>query len=142
MEVAEASSGATLVDDTYNASPVSVSAALDFLAETPLPAGRRRIAVLGDMLELGPDEERLHREIGARAATAADAIVAVGPRGAWIADGAASGGARVATAADAEEAVAVLEREVAPSVGDLVLLKASRGIGLDRAVDLLRRGLP
>ena len=142
MEVAEASSGATLVDDTYNASPVSVAAALDFLAETPLPAGRRRIAVLGDMLELGPDEERLHREIGARAATAADAIVAVGPRGAWIAEGAASGGARVATAADAEEAVAVLEREVAPSVGDVVLLKASRGIGLDRAVDLLRRGLP
>ena len=60
----------------------------------------------------------------------------------WIAEGAASGGARVATAADAEEAVAVLEREVAPSVGDVVLLKASRGIGLDRAVDLLRRGLP
>jgi UDP-N-acetylmuramoyl-tripeptide--D-alanyl-D-alanine ligase len=142
MEVAEALSGATLVDDTYNASPVSVSAALDLLAETPLLAGRRRIAVLGDMLELGPDEERLHREIGARAAEAADAIVAVGPRGAWIADGAASGGARVATAADADEAVAVLERDVAPSVGDLVLLKASRGIGLDRAVDLLRRGLP
>ena len=61
-------SGATVVDDTYNASPVSVAAALAFLAETPLPAGRRRIAVLGDMLELGPDEERLHREIGARAA--------------------------------------------------------------------------
>ena len=139
MEVAEASSGATLVDDTYNASPVSVAAALDFLAETPLPAGRRRIAVLGDMLELGPDEERLHREIGARAASASDAIVAVGPRGAWIAEGATDAGApRVARAADAEEAVAVLEREVAPGVGDVVLLKASRGIGLDRAVDLLR----
>jgi UDP-N-acetylmuramoyl-tripeptide--D-alanyl-D-alanine ligase len=142
MEVAEASSGATLVDDTYNASPVSVAAALDFLAETPLSAGRRRIAVLGDMLELGPDEQRLHREIGVRAAAAADAIVAVGPRGTWIAEGAATGGARVAIAADAEDAVAVLEREVAPSVGDVVLLKASRGVGLDRAVDLLRRGLP
>jgi len=69
-------------------------------------------------------------------------IVAVGPRGAWIAEGAANGGARVATAADADEAVAVLEREVAPGVGDVVLLKASRGIGLDRAVDLLRRGRP
>jgi UDP-N-acetylmuramoyl-tripeptide--D-alanyl-D-alanine ligase len=140
MEIAEASSGATLVDDTYNASPVSVAAALDFLAETPLPVGRRRIAVLGDMLELGPDEERLHREIGARAAAAADAIVAVGPRGAWIAEGAtAAGGVRVVLAADAEDGVAVLEREVAPSVGDVVLLKASRGIGLDLAVDLLRR---
>ena len=91
------------------------------------------------MLELGPDEERLHREIGARAASASDAIVAVGPRGAWIAEGATdAGAARVARAADAEEAVAVLEREVAPGVGDVVLLKASRGIGLDRAVDLLR----
>jgi len=140
MSIVEAASGATLVDDTYNASPVSVGGALDFLAETPVPAGRRRIAVLGDMLELGPDEERLHREIGNRAAASADAIVAVGPRGAWIADAAEEAGARVARADDALEAAAVLEREVAPGVGDLVLLKASRGIGLDRAVDLLRDG--
>ena len=143
MSIVEAASGATLVDDTYNASPVSVGAALDFLVETPLPPGRRRIAVLGDMLELGPDEERLHREIGVRAAGAADAIVAVGRRGAWIGDAAESSGtARVARAGDAAEAAAVLEREVAPGVGDLVLLKASRGIGLDRAVEILRDGQP
>ncbi|HET9416475.1 MAG TPA: UDP-N-acetylmuramoyl-tripeptide--D-alanyl-D-alanine ligase, partial [Candidatus Limnocylindria bacterium] len=80
MAVTGAAGGATLVDDTYNASPVSVGGALDFLAETPVGAGGRRIAVLGDMLELGPDEERLHREIGDRAARAADGIVAVGPR--------------------------------------------------------------
>ena len=143
MQVVEAGSGATLVDDTYNASPVSVAAALDFLAETPVATGRRRIAVLGDMLELGPEEERLHREIGARAAAAADAVVTVGPRGAWIAEGATAAGAtRVARAGDADEAVAVLEREVAPGVGDVVLLKASRGIGLDRAVGLLRGSAP
>jgi UDP-N-acetylmuramoyl-tripeptide--D-alanyl-D-alanine ligase len=143
MQIADAASGATLVDDTYNASPVSVGAALDFLAETPVGAGRRRIAVLGDMLELGPDEERLHREIGARAAAAADAIVAVGPRGAWIAEGAtAAGAARVARASDPEEAAAVLERELAPGIGDVVLLKASRGIGLDRAVEVLRGRAP
>ena len=141
MEILAGSSGATLVDDTYNASPVSVAGALDFLAETPLPPGRRRIAVLGDMLELGPDEERLHREIGDRAARAADAIVAVGPRGRWIAEAArAAGAARVLDADDAEDAAAVLERELAPGVGDLVLLKASRGIALDRAVELLRDG--
>ena len=139
MAVVEAASGATLIDDTYNASPVSVAAALDFLAETPVPAERRRIAVLGDMLELGPDEERLHREIGARAAAAADALVAVGRRGRWIADAArAAGHAGVTTADDADDAAATLERELAPRPGDVVLLKASRGIGLDRAVDLLR----
>ena len=138
MNDVEAASGATLVDDTYNASPISVAAALDFLAETPLPPNRRRIAVLGDMLELGPDEERLHREIGAHAARTADAIVAVGTRGRWLADGArAAGAARVVSAEDAEEAASVLERDLAPGVGDLVLLKASRGIGLDRAVALL-----
>ena len=141
MELRQGASGATLVDDTYNASPVSVAGALDFLAETPIAAGRRRIAVLGDMLELGPEEERLHREIGDRAARAADALVTVGPRGRWIADGArAAGATHVVNADDAEEAAAVLEREVAPGPGDLVLLKASRGIGLDRAVDLLREG--
>ena len=93
------------------------------------------------MLELGSDEERLHREIGDHAARVADGIVAVGPRGRWIADAArAAGAAGVLTAGDADEAAAVVERELAPGVGDLVLLKASRGIGLDRTVDLLRAG--
>ncbi|CAN5766540.1 UDP-N-acetylmuramoyl-tripeptide--D-alanyl-D-alanine ligase [soil metagenome] len=138
MHVVEATSGATLVDDTYNASPVSVGAALDFLDETPVSSGRRRIAVLGDMLELGPDEERLHREVGVRAAAVADAIVAVGPRGRWMADAARSAGhSRVSMAEDADEAAALLERDVAPGPGDIVLLNASRGIGLDRAVELL-----
>ena len=81
MHLLDAASGARLVDDTYNASPISVAGALDFLAETPIAPGRRRLAVLGDMLELGPDEARLHREIGARAARSADGIVAVGERG-------------------------------------------------------------
>ena len=141
MALLEAASGARLVDDTYNASPVSMTGALEFLAETPLPPGGRRLAVLGDMLELGADEERLHRQIGVVAAGAADAIVAVGERGRWIADSARSAGAtRVVTAADADEAASVLERELAPGSGDLVLLKASRGIGLDRTVALLQGG--
>jgi UDP-N-acetylmuramoyl-tripeptide--D-alanyl-D-alanine ligase len=138
MAVHEGASGATIVDDTYNASPVSVTAALDFLAETPVAAGRRRIAVLGDMLELGPDEERLHRQVGDHAARTADAIVTVGPRGAWIADGARAAGASVVLeVGDAGAAAAVLDRDVAPGPGDVVLLKASRGIELDRAVEIL-----
>lgn len=138
MAVCPGTSGATIVDDTYNASPISVTAALDFLAETPVAHGRRRIAVLGDMLELGAHEERLHREVGRHAARAADAIITVGPRGSWIAQGARTGGAgRVLEADDPEAAVALLDRDVAPGPGDIVLLKASRGIELDRAVDRL-----
>ncbi|MCV0403987.1 MAG: UDP-N-acetylmuramoyl-tripeptide--D-alanyl-D-alanine ligase [Chloroflexi bacterium] len=138
MAVLGADSGARLVDDTYNASPVSVGGALEFLGETPLGPGGRRIAVLGDMLELGPDEERLHREIGARAAAVVDGLVAVGERGRWIAAAARDAGAgRVVEATDADEAAELLERDFAPGPGDLVLIKASRGIGLDRTVELL-----
>ncbi|HEX2221242.1 MAG TPA: UDP-N-acetylmuramoyl-tripeptide--D-alanyl-D-alanine ligase [Candidatus Limnocylindria bacterium] len=138
MALLEAPSGTLVVDDSYNASPVSVAAALEFLAETPLPAGRRRLAVLGDMLELGPHEERLHREIGAKAASILDGLLAVGPRGRWIADAARSAGlARVATAGDAGDAIAALDRALAPGPGDLLLVKASRGVALDRLVDAL-----
>jgi UDP-N-acetylmuramoyl-tripeptide--D-alanyl-D-alanine ligase len=136
MSVVAAASGATLVDDTYNASPVSVSAALDFVASTAIRAGGRRLAVLGDMLELGPEEERLHREIGVQAASVLDGLVAVGERGRWIAGAAAAAGlSQVATAEDAIDAVAVLDRELAPGPGDLVLVKGSRGVALDRTVE-------
>ena len=138
MALAEAASGATLIDDTYNASPVSVAAALEFLAESPVAPGRHRYAVLGDMLELGPDEERLHREIGTMAARIADALVAVGERGRWIGEAAASAGLkRVTMVADADEARAAVERDLGPGVGDLVLVKGSRGIELDRLVAAL-----
>ncbi len=138
MAVVEGASGATLIDDTYNASPVSVAAALDFLAETPIRAGRSRYAVLGDMLELGPDEERLHREVGVAAARRVDGLLAVGPRGRWIADAARDAGlSRVATAASAADAAPVLDALLAPGPGDIVLLKASRGIELDRLVEQL-----
>ena len=137
MERRDGHGGATLVDDTYNASPVSMRGALEFLAETEVPAGGRRIAVLGDMLELGPDEEELHRDIGRAAAAAADVTVTVGERGAWIAEAARSAGARVLEAMDEEQAAEIITRELAPGPSDLVLLKASRGIGLDRAVDRL-----
>jgi len=138
MEIIEAASGATVVDDTYNASPVSVRGALEFVAETPVAAGRRRLAVLGDMLELGPDEERLHRELGAVAAGHLDALLAVGPRARWIAEGASAAGlGRVLVADDADQAVLVLDRELAPGVGDLLLVKGSRGVELDRLVEAI-----
>ena len=141
MTLLEAAGGAQLIDDTYNASPISVAAALDFLDETPLAPGRRRLAVLGDMLELGPDEERLHREIGARAARTVDALITVGERGRWIAEGArAAGLTRVASVEQSVDALPVVERELDPGIGDLLLVKASRGIELDRLVDALAAG--
>jgi UDP-N-acetylmuramoyl-tripeptide--D-alanyl-D-alanine ligase len=134
MAIEEMPNGSTLVDDTYNASPESVSAALEFVAQTPVGRGRR-LAVLGDMLELGPDERTLHERIGVQAAAVLDGLVGVGERGRWIADAAqAAGLQRVATAPDAEQALAVVEQTLNPGAHDLLLVKASRGIALDRLV--------
>lgn len=73
--------GATILDDTYNASPASCQAALDLLADVP---GQRRIAVFGDMAELGPIEEEGHRAVGRAAAAVVDHLVVVGDKARWI----------------------------------------------------------
>ena len=139
MEPSETASGATMIDDSYNAAPWSVTAALEFLRETPLPPAGRRLAVLGDMLELGAEEERLHGEVGQLSASVLDGLVAVGERGRWIAAAARVAGlSTVSEASDAEQAAEAVERDLAPRPGDLLLVKASRGIALDRTVDLLR----
>jgi UDP-N-acetylmuramoyl-tripeptide--D-alanyl-D-alanine ligase len=141
MAVLTAVSGATVIDDTYNASPVSVSAALEFLEETPVGEGGRRFAILGDMLELGPDEEQLHRQIGAKAAGIVDGLLAVGERGRWIAEAARHAGlSRVDLATDVEEAITAFDRAIPAAAGDLVLVKGSRGVELDRLVDALGAG--
>ncbi len=128
-EIHELESGVTVVDDSYNASPTAVAAMLDLLAATP----GRRIAVLGEMLELGPAGTELHRLAGLRAAAAADVVVAVGGPGARaMAEGA---GDTARLAADAAAAADLLSGLLRP--GDTVLVKGSRGIGLDRLVDLL-----
>ena len=140
MAIEELPGGATLVDDTYNASPVSVSAALAFLAETPVGSGRR-LAVLGDMLELGPDERALHERIGVEAAAVLDGLVAVGERGRWIADAArAAGLSPVAAVPDVEAALPLVDQVLGPAAGDLLLVKGSRGVALDRLVAALTGG--
>ena len=128
----------TLVDDTYNASPRSVVAALEVLAGIP----GRRAAVLGEMLELGEASDDGHRAVGEAAARTVDWLVVVGAGAAGIAEGAVAGGmdrARVIRVPDAEVALDVVPPRLRD--GDVVLLKASRGIGLDRVVDGLRREL-
>lgn len=130
--------GVTIIDDSYNASPASVAAALDLLAGLP----GRRIAVLGGMLELGDASEEGHLQTGARAAATCAVLVTVGPGAADIARGAREAGMDASTVletADQPDALATLSATVRP--GDVVLVKASRGAELDRMVDALRSAL-
>jgi UDP-N-acetylmuramoyl-tripeptide--D-alanyl-D-alanine ligase len=121
--------GSLLLDDTYNAAPPSVIAALNLLAELD----GRKVAVLGDMLELGDYEERGHRMVGARAAEVADALVAVGERARWIADEAGKAGLReVVLVQDSQEAIGHLRGAIVK--GDIVLVKGSRGMHMDQII--------
>ena len=138
MEVGRRADGVTVVNDAYNANPESMRAALAALAGLP---GRRRIAVLGGMAELGPGAPAEHERLGRDAAAAgSDVIVAVGPDAVGIAEGAVAAGRR-----PGEESVQVPDREAARELlqgllrpGDVVLVKASRSYGLERlAADLL-----
>jgi UDP-N-acetylmuramoyl-tripeptide--D-alanyl-D-alanine ligase len=116
--------GTVILDDCYNANPMSMRAALDELASAEAP---RRVAVLGDMLELGPDELAYHEDVGRQAAArGVDLLVTVGPRA--VAIGHAFDGPSHAVA-DAGEAVAILPELLEP--GDVVLVKGSRGVGLE-----------
>jgi UDP-N-acetylmuramoyl-tripeptide--D-alanyl-D-alanine ligase len=127
--------GVTVIDDCYNANPMSMRAALDDLAAT---AGEgRRVAVLGDMLELGPQEFEFHSEIGAHAARGGvELLVAVGERSRATAEAfAAEGGPEAQVAADAAQAATLVPKLV--RAGDTVLVKASRGIGLELVAEAL-----
>jgi UDP-N-acetylmuramoyl-tripeptide--D-alanyl-D-alanine ligase len=126
-EVVELPGGVTVVNDCYNANPMSMRAALDHLADSP---AERRIAVLGGMAELGPDSEGYHREIGAQAAKLGiDVLVPVGEAALGYADGFDGETHPVATP---EEAGALLEELAQP--GDRVLIKGSRSVGLERVL--------
>jgi UDP-N-acetylmuramoyl-tripeptide--D-alanyl-D-alanine ligase len=129
LELRDLAGGATLLNDSFNAHPESTIAGLDALAAIE---GRRRIAVLGEMLELGDDSEAEHRAIGEYAAAKADLVVAVGEIARAIADGA---GERAVALADNDAAVDWLRGHVA--AGDVVLIKASRAARLDEVADAL-----
>jgi UDP-N-acetylmuramoyl-tripeptide--D-alanyl-D-alanine ligase len=129
-ELVELDGGVAIVNDCYNANPMSMRAALDHLAEAP---AQRRIAVLGWMAELGPDAERFHREIGEHArARGIDLLIPVGDDAARL-YGEGFGAGAIERAATPEEAGHVLERVAQP--GDRVLIKGSRSAGLERVLD-------
>jgi UDP-N-acetylmuramoyl-tripeptide--D-alanyl-D-alanine ligase len=122
-----------LINDCYNANPMSMRAALEDLAAT---ARGRRVAVLGDMLELGPEERRLHREVGEYAgAQGVELLVAVGPLAGGMGEGFDGSVSRVANAKEAAELLPGLLR-----AGDTVLVKGSRGVGLERVAQKLVSG--
>jgi UDP-N-acetylmuramoyl-tripeptide--D-alanyl-D-alanine ligase len=131
----ELTDGVTLIDDSYNANPMSMRAALDELScasANPLDRPRRRVAVLGDMLELGPGALDFHREVGAHAAERADVLITVGPLAAAMAETFPGPSRRAADAAEATQVVRGLLR-----AGDVVLVKASNGVQLRQVCEAL-----
>lgn len=127
--------GSTLIDDSYNAAPDSTVAALDLLSEME----GRKIAVLGDMRELGSHTERGHRRVGQRAAQMADALVLVGELGRIIGEEALASGMQAGSvffAGGNEQASEYLRGILQP--GDYVLVKGSRGLQMETIVDALK----
>ena len=137
-----AAGGRTILDDCYNANPASMSAAIATVVAAVGGAGgwARAFAVLGDMLEIGPESEELHRALGREAGVRLAGVVSLGNFAAAIADGARAAGLaadRTQVAGSPEEAAAVMASWTAP--GDWILVKASRGMRLERVVDALAR---
>lgn len=127
--------GSTLIDDTYNASPSSTLAALNLLEDLREEAARRRVAVLGDMRELGSFTDEGHRQVGIRAAATTEVLVTVGELGRIIGEEALAAGfpaERLHQFDDADAAIHHLRSVIQPD--DLVLIKGSRAVGMDRIV--------
>jgi UDP-N-acetylmuramoyl-tripeptide--D-alanyl-D-alanine ligase len=131
-EERELPGGGLLINDAYNANPVSMRAALAYLADRA--GDRRRVAILGDMAELGRTGPQYHREVGEAAAKlGVDELLAVGE----LARGYLAGGVPGRSVANVHEALRELDAVVRP--GDAVLIKASRAVGLEAVADALTR---
>ena len=128
--------GSTILDDTYNASPASTIAALNLLGEL----GGRKIAVLGDMLELGDYEEEGHQKVGMRVLEVADVLITLGPLGRIIGETALRWGMssdQVHIFEENAEAIALLEKIV--SRDDVILVKGSRAMKMEDIISRLVR---
>jgi len=132
LRVLSGPQGSTILDDTYNASPASMLAALDLLAELP----GRHLALLGDMLELGTFEEEGHCLVGERAAQTTDILYTVGERGRIIGEAAQAAGHQDVRFLASKEAAAAAIRETL-SEGAHLLVKASRAMALETVIEEL-----
>jgi UDP-N-acetylmuramoyl-tripeptide--D-alanyl-D-alanine ligase len=144
MELHERPDGLLVVNDTYNANPASMAAAIDALVAIGGRRSRRTVAVLGEMRELGDTAAASHREVGAHAATAGvDVVLAVGEPAAGIAEGArltAGWHGEAMLTAGRAEALDWLRKNAGPE--DVVLVKASRGAALEAVADGLLETQP
>ncbi len=134
LRILEGIKNSVIIDDTYNASPLAVHVALETLRDVP---GKRKVAILGDMRELGRYTLQAHEEAGNRVAEIADLIVCVGEKGKFIADAAANQMPQehiktFETSDAAKIAVQELIRE-----GDIILVKGSQGVRMERIVEEL-----
>jgi UDP-N-acetylmuramoyl-tripeptide--D-alanyl-D-alanine ligase len=142
LVAARAENGALVLDDTYNATPESTLAALSLMLDLApgqvVGTGGRRIAVLGDMLELGQYEQIGHEKVGARAAEVADILITLGQRAHIIAEAAAKAGMSREAIHEYDEIGPVsdwLKQNL--SAGDVALIKGSRGLRMDQIVATL-----
>ncbi len=135
LSLIEGINNSVIIDDTYNASPVAMEAALDVLADIK---GKRKIAVLGDMLELGKFTEEAHRAIADNVIGVADILVVVGPRAKFIADAAIENGfpEKELYRFDSSKTAATFLQGVVEK-GDIILLKGSQSVRLERAVEAI-----
>ncbi|HUP45240.1 MAG TPA: UDP-N-acetylmuramoyl-tripeptide--D-alanyl-D-alanine ligase [Thermoanaerobaculia bacterium] len=126
--------GATIYDDTYNSNPYALTKTLELMTQADVQG--RRIAVIGDMLELGEKELDYHRDAGRAVPKEIDAVIGVGKRSAALLDGAREAGHKTLHHFDDAAAAGDFLRDFIRE-GDLILIKASRGIGLDKIVTSL-----
>jgi UDP-N-acetylmuramoyl-tripeptide--D-alanyl-D-alanine ligase len=126
--------GATIYDDTYNSNPYALGRTLELMAQADVSG--RRIAVIGDMLELGEKELDYHRESGSAIPKEVDVVIGVGKRSKALLDGARGAGHKALHHFDDAEAAGKFLMDFIRE-GDLVLIKASRGIGLDKIVAMV-----
>lgn len=128
--------GAVLIDDAYNSNPEALELALQSAAQVP---GNRHWAVIGDMLELGEGAVEFHRQAGVQAASSGfDPVIGVGPLARGLVDAAAGAGTNAEWFQDAGEAARAVANRI--EAGDVVLVKGSRGIQLDRVVEAMLAG--
>jgi len=137
LEIDYSPDGVMIINDAYNASPASMEAALATLNQ--MGGGRRKVAILGDMYELGPISDTAHEQVGIKAAEVGDLLVFVGKNAYLMSKGAQSAGfspANIRIYSTVEQLMAELDQFI--EQGDLVLVKASRAVALDQVAAALK----